>query len=474
MKQFLSAGCFTLAGIMAIAAFQTATSTQPSTESLTNTVRSIQQMALDEKQTHVIVDPGTTHKNPIAIFYGLLSAGFGVGGTVIISLKDENSSVEDLPLLSSADGAVGISSTARRVSRPEPEEFEPVEEPVTPVNLSKPGTSMVSPSVATSPASFAAAYSKYDWIRQLTYYPCLLIYGAQGSGKTTLASQIVHNRLKAGHRVIVLDPHKKAGDWKGLECYGAGLNYGEINGQLRWFDKEVESRYKVFSEDENYAPTDVTLICDEFTNWASRCEGADKFFAAAMSDIRKIKIHVIFLSHGRTLATLGDAKGLGGTRDAGLMEVELLAEPDPATGKPRPKFEGFLRAPGKSMNEREAIALPKIKPNFDFSSYYEEEPEPLDAPSGTWQEIEEMYNRPEAPPSLIPVPNDLPDTLRVVLDFAKEKGSWVSARDVQRKNFSILKNYNSDDIRGVFIELADVYDVGELRGCDSSLEYRCT
>jgi len=289
---------------------------------------------------------------------------------------------------------------------------------------------------------------------------CIIVTGRPGSGKTTLASEVVHRRLKAGHRVIVLDPHRKAGDWKGLECYGAGLNYEEINEQLRWFDKEVESRYKLLSEDENYAPTDVTFICDEFTNWASRCEGADSFFAAAMSDIRKIKVHVIFLSHGRTLATLGNSKGLAGTRDAGLMEVELLAEADPITGHPIPTFEGWLKMPGKDLKEREAIALEKITPNFDFSSYQ------VDS-------LERLYNLPDAQETLIPVPNDLPEPLFTIMEFAKSQSNWISARDVQRRSFSVLKNFTSDDIRRCFLDLVVKEKKGELQGDNPNLQYRC-
>jgi hypothetical protein len=456
MKKLISAGCFTLAGIMAIAAFQTASSTRPTQESLTNTVHSIQQMALDKKQGYVVIDPGTTHKNPMAIFYGLLSAGFGVGGSVIGSLKDEEDTSEDLPMLASADGAIGLVGVSERASESDESEREVG-------NSLDPASFELDNKVADSkiPSTRSHRSSSHNWVDRLTNYPCLLIYGAQGSGKTTLASEIVHRRLKSGHRVIVLDPHKKAGDWKGLECYGAGLNYGEINEQLRWFDKEVESRYKLFSEDENYAPSDVTLICDEFTNWASRCEGADNFFAAAMSDIRKIKVHVIFLSHGRTLATLGNAKGLAGTRDAGLMEVELLAEPDPITGEPRPTFEGWLKMPGKDQKERQAIAIEKITPNFDFSSYQRDN-------------LEKLYNLPDAQETLVPVPNDLPEPLFTIMEFAKSQGNWISARDVQRKNYPILKNFTSDDIRGCFLDLAADYRKGEVEGQDANLKYRYT
>lgn len=446
---------------MAIAAFQTASSTKPTQESLTNTVQSIQQMALNENQNYVVVDPGTTHKNPMAIFYGLLSAGFGVSGSVIGSLKDEEDTSEDLPMLASADGAIGLVGVSERAS--ESEESDESERG-TGEKFFAPTTSFeLDNKVADSkiPSTRSHRSSNHNWVDRLTNYPCLLIYGAQGSGKTTLASEIVHRRLKAGHRVIVLDPHKKAGDWKGLECYGAGLNYGEINEQLGWFDKEVEKRYRLFSEDENYAPSDVTLICDEFTNWASRCEGADKFFAAAMSDIRKIKVHVIFLSHGRTLSTLGNAKGLAGTRDAGLMEVELLAEPDPITGEPTPTFEGWLKMPGKDLKEREAIALEKITPNFDFSSYQRDN-------------LEKLFNLPNPQETLVPVPNDLPEPLFTIMEFAKTQGGWVTARDVQRKNYPILKNFTSDDIRGCFLDLAADYRKGEVEGQDANLKYRYT
>ena len=210
--------------------------------------------------------------------------------------------------------------------------------------------------------------SSPSWLDRLTDYPCLLIYGAQGSGKTTLAAEIVGKRLGKGHIVQVLDPHKKAGHWQGLECFGTGMDYIALSDKLRWFSSEVQQRYKRFGTDPDFDAPPLTLVCDEFTNWANRCDGADEFFSACLSDIRKVNLHVIFISHARTMTALGNSKGLAAARDSALVEVELKAKIDPKTGKASPAFEGMLKLPGQDLSRRSPIRIDPIAPSFDFRS----------------------------------------------------------------------------------------------------------
>jgi hypothetical protein len=124
----------------------------------------------------------------------------------------------------------------------------------------------------------------------LTNYPSVLIYGAPGSGKTTFAEQEVKRRLEAGHRVIVCDPHAAYGAWQGCEVVGGGMNYDAIDAKLEWFAEEVKRRYKLIESQPNPQFQPLTLVCDEFTNWAGRCSAAGEFFQSALSDIRKAKM----------------------------------------------------------------------------------------------------------------------------------------------------------------------------------------
>lgn len=186
----------------------------------------------------------------------------------------------------------------------------------------------------------------YGWADDLDGYPSILIFGPQGSGKTSFASWLMHRRIANGHAIEVCDPHRECGQWDGLKVYGDGMNYEQIDENLRLFIKRVKARYQQRASTPGCKFKKLTMVCDEFTQWSAKCSNAAEFFETALSDIRKVEMHVIFISHARTMSALGGAKGLAKTRDAGLLEVELFAKVDPVTKKASPKLEGNLKFPG--------------------------------------------------------------------------------------------------------------------------------
>lgn len=194
---------------------------------------------------------------------------------------------------------------------------------------------------------------------KLTNYPAVLICGPQGSGKTFLAEEEIRERKKAGHKVTALDPHAGYNSWRDCEVVGAGMDYSAIDAELASFAAEVKRRYKRIRNEPNPTFQPWTFVCDEFTNWASRCKASGDFFQAALSDIRKAKMYVIFVSHARTLAGLGDAKGMAATRDAALLEIELLGQIDPVTTEAVPKFEALVKLPGQPLSDRTLVKLTK-------------------------------------------------------------------------------------------------------------------
>jgi hypothetical protein len=177
----------------------------------------------------------------------------------------------------------------------------------------------------------------------LTNYPSVLIYGAPGSGKTTFAEQEVKRRLEAGHRVIICDPHAAYGAWAGCEVVGGGMDYAAIDAKLEWFANEVRRRYKRIESEPNPSFQPLTLVCDEFTNWAGRCSAASEFFQSALSDIRKAKMFGLIVSHTRTMAGLANAAGMAKLRDEALLEVELLGQQCPKTGNAVPRYEAVIK-----------------------------------------------------------------------------------------------------------------------------------
>ena len=194
----------------------------------------------------------------------------------------------------------------------------------------------------------------------LTNYPSVLIYGAPGSGKTTFAEQEVKRRLEAGHKVIVCDPHAAYGAWQGCEVVGGGMNYDAIDAKLEWFAEEVRRRYKIIESQPNPTFQPLTLVCDEFTNWAGRCSAAGEFFQSALSDIRKAKMFGLIVSHTRTMAGLANAAGMAKLRDEALLEIELLGQQCPKTGDAVPRYEAVVKLPGMPLNKRFILQVPKL------------------------------------------------------------------------------------------------------------------
>jgi len=211
------------------------------------------------------------------------------------------------------------------------------------------------------PSTAVAIEPKQDGpkLPKLTNYPAVLLYGPQGSGKTFLAEEEIKERKQAGHKVTALDPHAGFNSWRDCEVVGAGMDYASIDAELADFAAEVRSRYERIRKEPNPQFTPWTFVCDEFTNWASRCKASGDFFQAALSDIRKAKMYVIFVSHARTLAGLGEAKGMAATRDAALFEIELLGQIDPLTAEAVPKFEALVKLPGQSQADRTLVKLTK-------------------------------------------------------------------------------------------------------------------
>jgi hypothetical protein len=146
-------------------------------------------------------------------------------------------------------------------------------------------------------------------IPKLIWYPAVLVYGAPGCGKTYFGEQEVGKRLAAGHRVIVLDPHAAYGAWQGCEVIGGGMDYAGIDAKLAWFADEVAKRYKIVQTTPNPKFQPLTFVCDEFTRWGGKCPNSTDFFEQLVTDIRKVEMFGLIISHTRTLAGLANAKG---------------------------------------------------------------------------------------------------------------------------------------------------------------------
>ncbi|MBE9056345.1 type IV secretion system DNA-binding domain-containing protein [Sphaerospermopsis sp. LEGE 08334] len=199
-----------------------------------------------------------------------------------------------------------------------------------------------------------------DWVTHAIDYFCVMVWGAQGSGKTTAASHIIKGKKQRGDKIIILDPHAAKGQWEGLEVIGAGLDYEEIDNFMKWYDDECQRRYQLLRKEGEEAVKKLGSICvvaEELTNYAKRCKNSADFIQACLSDNRKIFFSAIFISHGRTLALTGGSQGTAKTRDDSFLELHCI----PPTGGSERAWE--VKYPG---GEFSPVPVPQWEPIFDF------------------------------------------------------------------------------------------------------------
>lgn len=185
----------------------------------------------------------------------------------------------------------------------------------------------------------------YEWLRQIYGSNCLLFFGGQGSGKTSFVEWYANEKAKQGNEVIVFDVHRKYGSWGGLRVVGDGRNYKAIDEELLNLEEIITSRYEQFATSENFNPRPITLVFEEFSKWKSFCEHSDSFFLTALTDVRKVLIQVVFVSHMKTMSGLTGQKGLAETFKNGVDQLELISEKIECTDgikRDRPTGKGKL------------------------------------------------------------------------------------------------------------------------------------
>lgn len=198
----------------------------------------------------------------------------------------------------------------------------------------------------------------------LTAFPVALVFGAAGSGKTTFVKKIAEGKLNAKHRVEVLDPHYSLGSWKGCTVYGKGFNYAEIDLRLIAFCQEVTRRYKRVAEEDNPVFEPFSIICDEFTMWGSRCDGAADFLLQCLTDIRKVKCYATICGHTNTITGLGGKKsaGIATLIKTAMLEIEIIGQQNPISGEAEPAYQLRCKLPG--MVRKNAFAV-KYQPDTE-------------------------------------------------------------------------------------------------------------
>ena len=204
---------------------------------------------------------------------------------------------------------------------------------------------------------------KAEDVLEFIYNELTLLWGQAGCGKTTAVMAMGNYAASKGFRVMVGDPHYKKGSWANFKVY---KTHDECDDLLKNVRKECANRYELRREEgrdeDDFEPW--LIILEEFTNWATECEDPAGFVKSAIQDFRKANIHVLMVSHARTLTGLGNPKGFAESFHNGSVQLNLLAHSvDTARGrKSCPTGQARLRFQG---GEEELVNVPDLR-SLDF------------------------------------------------------------------------------------------------------------
>lgn len=199
----------------------------------------------------------------------------------------------------------------------------------------------------------------YAWMQTLHEVNCLLIYGQQGAGKTTFIENEINARKALGHEILVFDTHREYGAWEGLEVVGDGMDYDAIDAELANVNSLIKARYQQRATVKGFNPQPMTIICEEFTDWAIKCQSSDEFFLSALKDCRKVRIHVIFVAHARTMGVLTKKAGMSVMFENGSTKLEILGKPN-ALGKTIPSGFADLYNDPSDTKKAVRVAIPDL------------------------------------------------------------------------------------------------------------------
>ena len=231
-----------------------------------------------------------------------------------------------------------------------------------------------------------------------------LVWGGQGSGKTSLTRAIAADKLAHNQKIIVLNPHGSAGTWQGMKLIGAGKDYKAVEEFMRSYLALIKKRYQLF-EQSGISENDFleqllkaglveSVICEEASSWSENVdqELLHEFTRTGLTESRKVGLPLLIVTHDPSLDFMGLKKGAR-LRDKGMAIVELepgIADLD----------TGFLKATGKGKlqlpGQKDAIAFvfePPAKTTAPTLEQFAQEfsaPSPAFTPALTPKKIEQI------------------------------------------------------------------------------------
>ena len=197
-----------------------------------------------------------------------------------------------------------------------------------------------------------------------------LVWGGQGSGKTSAVRAIVVDKVKHNQKIVVLNPHGSKATWQGVTLIGSGKNYKSVERFLEVYLAQIKKRYQEFDEsglsEDDYlhqliaAGSVTSIICEEVASWAVSIDPGllNQFMKAGLTEARKVGLPIVIVSHDPSLSFINLKEGAR-LRDSGMVIVELEPGiPDEVTGETKSTGKGKLQIPG----QKGAISFTFSKP----------------------------------------------------------------------------------------------------------------
>lgn len=293
-----------------------------------------------------------------------------------------------------------------------------------------------------------------------------LVWGNQGSGKSWFARYLAKRKAEQGYKVIILDPDSNPSEWRGVA--ESHHDFEDIASFLRWYVDELTHRYSRFNgstmteeewREQLWCDGDaIAVICEEVTTYVDLIDDKDlltKFFRLALTKSRKQEMPCTFVSHNNTQSALGNIKGLANLIRR-MLQLQLETQVNPQTLQPTASGKGLVKLDGN--DEWLPVTLPRI--DSKITQFHAPNPTQIEIPHDEPQETVELK-----------LSDELGEPLKTIWLFAKERGDWIKTRDIQRKDYAVLKGKGSEDIRR-YLGLLNDLGYGELDESDGSVRFK--
>jgi hypothetical protein len=338
--------------------------------------------------------------------------------------------------------------------------------------------------VAIAIPADVAAPVKFADVKQALSKPHVMLLGSTGDGKSTLAKHLAANCTAY---TIVIDPHAAPDDWGNLPVYGASRNYGQIAEIMGVILQLMQDRYDARSKGaKQFEP--IVIICDEYPAIVASSEAgkvASSWMKLISREARKVSLRLVVLTQSPEVKAIG-LEGEGSVRDnfcfiklgefaidhAKAMKDEAIKLAVESCD--RPAMLGNFPCNIPQLSDR--IAMPVVSIPADFESLLiadsadnSQNQHQLSTNQQSAQIADTLSVSQSAPADKLSANQQLSAPLSAIIDYAKKKDEWISARMVQ-SGVAIFKGAKADEIRLYFQWLADK-GYGVVKGSEENLEF---